>query len=492
MASAAARSPILAVPAVLDAPAPLAPRERIEALCDPGSLQPIRSRVRSPLRDAKQADGDGVLGAHVTIGGRPAVCFAQDARFAGGSLGEAHADTIVRALELALDAGVPAIGFIESAGARMHEGALALGGYGRVFRANVRLSGRVPQISVITGAAAGGGSYSPALTDFVVMSDEASMFLTGPEVVRAVAGEDVTFAELGGPRVHQRNGVCHLAAPTQHEAVALARRLLSYLPQNGRERPPLAEEAPASGADPGAVLPEQPSQVYDVRDVIRALVDGAELFEIAPRWARNVVTGFARLGGIAVGVVANQARHRGGVLDVASSQKAARFVRTCNSFRLPLIVLVDTPGFMPGTMQEGQGAIRHGAKLLHAFAEATVPKLTVVLRQGFGGGFITMNSKDLGADLALAWPGARIGVMGAEQAVAIIHRRRIAAAADPEQERTLLTQQYLEGQSAQCAAWTGVIDDVVEPRDTRARLQTALELLAAKPGERAPVPNIPL
>jgi acetyl-CoA carboxylase carboxyltransferase component len=488
--AAAIDAPVLAPPEPLDAP--LGPLERIEALCDPGSLHLIRSRVRSPYREAKQGDGDGVVGAHVTIAGRPAMCFAQDSRFAGGSLGEAHAGTIVRVLELAADAAVPVIGFIESAGARMHEGATSLGAYGRVFRANVRLSGRVPQISVVTGAAAGGASYSPALTDFVVMTDAASMFLTGPEVVRAVTGEDVTASELGGPRVHQRNGVCHLVAPSQRDAVRLTRRLLSYLPQNTWEGPAVVPPALAPGDDPGAVLPSQTSRVYDVRDVIRALVDGGELLELAPRWARNVVTAFARIGGAAVGVVANQPRHRGGVLDVASSQKAARFVRTCNAFRVPLVVLVDTPGFMPGTLQENGGAIRHGAKLLHAFAEATVPKLTVVLRQAYGGGFITMNSKDLGADLALAWPGARIGVMGAEQAVAIIHRRRIAAAADPAAERALLVEHCLASQSADAAAWSGVIDEVVEPSATRARLQGALQVLAAKPREREPIRNIPL
>lgn len=466
--------------------------ERMEALCDPGSVQPIRSRVRAVHPDAKRQDGDGVLGAHATIGGRPAFCFAQDARFAGGSLGEAHAGTIVRVLELAADARVPVIGFVESAGARMHEGAPALGAYGRVFRANVRLSGRVPQISIITGAAAGGGCYSPALTDFVLMTTDAAMFLTGPDVVRAVTGETVTATELGGARVHQRNGVCHLVAASHLEVATLTRRLLSFLPQNAWESPPTTEPRPAPGGDPAAPLPAQTFQVYDVREVIRAIADGGDLLEIQPRWARNVVTGFARLDGRPVAFVANQPRHRGGVLDVASSQKAARFVRTCNSFRVPIVVLVDTPGFMPGTTQEGQGAIRHGAKLLHAFAEATVPKVTVVLRQAFGGGFITMNSKDLGADLALAWPDARIGVMGPAQAVDIIHRRRIADAADPTAARALLTAEYAEGQSAGAAAWSGLIDEVVAPCDTRDHLSATLRMLSAKIGTREPVPNIPL
>jgi acetyl-CoA carboxylase carboxyltransferase component len=472
--------------------APLSPRERIEALCDPGSLHLLRSGARSPCHDATRIDSGGVLGAHVAIGGRPAFCFAQDARVAGGSLGDADAGTILRVLERAAHARVPVIGFVESAGARMHEGASALGAYGRVFRANVRLSGRVPQVSVITGTAAGGACYSPALTDFVVMTDTARMFLTGPGVVHATTGEDVTAIELGGPRVHQRNGVCQLAASSEREAVRLTRRLLSYLPQHAWQQPPVAESVPAPGGDPSAVLPARPARVYDVRDVIRALVDAGELLELAPRWARNVVTGFVRLGGRAAGVVANQPRYRGGVLDVASSQKAARFVRTCNAFRLPLVVLVDTPGFMPGTEQEQQGAIRHGAELLHAFAEATVPKLTVVLRQAFGGGFIAMNSKGLGADLALAWPAARIGVMGADQAVAIMHRRRIASAADPDAERARLVAEQLDGQSAHAAARTGVIDDVVEPSRTRTRLHAALELLAAKPGARSAVPGMRL
>jgi acetyl-CoA carboxylase carboxyltransferase component len=400
-------------PAVRDPDAKLSPLERLEVLCDPDSLHLLRTDVRSRRMGDKARPGDGVLGATGRVDGRPVACFAQDASFAGGSLGEAHADTVVSVLALAERTLVPVIGFVESAGARMQEGLAALSGYGRIFNHHVALSGRVPQISVICGASAGGGSYAPALTDFVIMTENSSMFLTGPGVVAAVTGEQVTALELGGPRVHERNGVCHLVAATDVDAALLARDLLDFLPQNSEAPPTLWPVVDPPGAMPDQFVPVEERKVYDVRDVARALLDGGRLLEISPRYARNIVCAFGRLEGRSVGIVANQPRYLGGVLDSDASQKAARFVRTCNLFRIPLLVLVDTPGFLPGTKQEKLGVIRHGAKLVHAFAECTVPRVTVLLRKAFGGAFIAMNCKELGADFVYAWPSAQLGVMGA-------------------------------------------------------------------------------
>jgi acetyl-CoA carboxylase carboxyltransferase component len=458
----------------------LSPLERLEVLCDPGSLQLLRTAVRSRRMAGTAPAGDGVLAASGRVDGRPIFCFAQDRAFAGGSLGEAHADTVVRVLELAGRARVPIVGFVESAGARMQEGLAGLGGYGRIFRQHVRLSGQVPQVSVVCGPSAGGGSYAPALTDFVVMAGaRASMFLTGPAVVREVTGEQVDAAGLGGPRVQERNGVCHLVAPTEVDGALLARDLLDYLPQNAGEtaaRWP-AIEPPSGGLADGA-LPREERSVYDMRDVVRAIVDGGRTLEISPRYARNVVCSLARLGGHAIGVVANQPRHLGGVLDADASQKAARFVRTCDRFGLPLVVLVDTPGFLPGTRQERAGVIRHGATLVQAFAGASVPRLTVVVRKAFGGAFIAMNSKDLGADLVLAWPRAQLGVMGASQAVGIINRREIEAAEDPEQARRALAGAYAETHlGADAAGAEGFVDEVIPAAHTRVRLVAAIESL---------------
>ena len=456
------------------APERLAPRERLELLCDPGSLQPFRTRVMAAA-GRRRAPGDGVLAAGGTVGGRPVLCYAQDASFAGGSLGAAHAESIVRLLRLAGRAETPVIAFVESGGARMDEGTAALGGYGRIFREHVALSGRVPQISVVCGSAAGGASYSPALTDFVVMTEAASMFLTGPGVVREVMGEEVGREELGGPRVHARNGVCDLVARDDVEAVELARDLLSYLPQCST-RPAAREPAePPLARDPAGVVPPGPRKVYDVRGVVRCLTDGSRMLELSPRWARNMVTALARVEGRSVGVVANQPRHLGGAIDAAAAEKAARFVTACDAFGLPLVVLVDTPGFLPGTRQEAAGVIRHGAGLLRSFASAGVPKLTVVLRKAFGGGYITMNSKDLGADLSLAWPQAEIGVVGPRQAVTFVERERIAAAADPEAERDRLAEAYAEEHvAADVAAGGGHVDELIQPAETRARVAWAL------------------
>jgi acetyl-CoA carboxylase carboxyltransferase component len=483
-----ATSPATVAPERLSAP------ERLELLCDAGSLELIRSSVASRRLGAKAQAGDGVVAGAGLVEGRPVFCFAQDARFMGGSLGEAHADTIVRVMRLAGDAGAPVIGFVESGGARMQEGTAALGGYGRIFRENVALSGRVPQISVISGTSAGGGSYSPALTDFVVMAPDASMFLTGPGVVREAIGEEVGAEELGGPRVHERNGVSHFTAESDVDSIFLARELLSYLPQNAGELPPAASPADPPQRDPGSFVPADPRSVYDVREVIRALVDGGRLLEVSERFGRNIVTCLARLDGRSVGVIANQPRRLGGTIDCEAAQKAARFVRTCDAYGLPLVVLVDAPGFMPGTKQERAGVIRHGAKLLHAFAGSSVPRVTVVLRKAFGGAYITMNSKDLGADLAFAWPGAEIGVMGAKQAVGVIRRRDIAAADDPEDERERLADEYAEEHlGAERAAAEGFVDEVIEPADTRARLAWSLRVLdRPRDGRRSRDGNIPL
>ncbi len=478
---------------VVEEPRTLTAYERLEALCDPGSLHVIRSTVL-PRRESKRMQaGDGVVGASGMVAGRPVYCYAQDQTFAGGSLGEAHADTIVRVMQLAGRAGAPVIGFVASGGARMDDGIAALGGYGRIFRESVKLSGRVPQISIITGVSAGGGAYSPALTDFVVMTEGSAMFLTGPGIVREVMGEDVDAQELGGPRVHSKNGVCQFVAADDLEAAALARRLLGFLPSHAGEEPPHGGPAAVPAVDPSTFVPEQQRSVYDVREVIGALVDDGMLLEMSERWARNMVTGFCRIDGRAVGVIANQPWYLGGVIDAAASQKAAKFVRICNSYGLPLVVLVDTPGFLPGTKQEGLGVIRQGAKLLHAFAEAVVPKVTVILRKAYGGAYITMNSKDLGADLALAWPHAEIGIMGPKQAVGIVNKREIAAADDPEAERDRLADEYADGNvSAIVAAREGHIDELVEPADTRRRLAGALASLSLSGDYGNAGGNIPL
>jgi acetyl-CoA carboxylase carboxyltransferase component len=456
----------------------VSPLDRLELLCDPGSLALIRSEVTSTTMGAKARAGDGVIGGSGAIDGRPVFCYAQDASYAGGSLGEAHADTIARVLELAGRGRAPVIGFVSSGGARMQEGVAALGGYARIFRRTVGLSGKVPQISIVTGLSAGGGAYSPALTDWVMMTEESSMFLTGPAVVREALGEDVDAGELGGPRVHQKNGVCHFVAEDDFEATRLARDLLGYLPSHRGAAAPRADSRPAGGGDLARLVPTEARRVYDVRDVIRGLVDGGEFLEISAGWARNLVCAMARIDGRPVGVIANQPRYLGGTLDVASSEKGARFVNKCNAFGIPLLVLVDTPGFMPGTRQESAGVIRHGATLVHAFAQATVPRVTVILRKAFGGAFITMNSKDLGADYVFAWPNAEIGVMGAKPAVGVIHRRALADADDPEAERERLAHGYAEDQlRPQVAASTGYVDELITPGDTRARLSWAFTSL---------------
>jgi acetyl-CoA carboxylase carboxyltransferase component len=410
-------------------------------------------------------------------------CYAQDGAYLGGSLGERHADTIVRVLQLAGRARMPVVAFVESGGARMQEGTAALAGYGRIFRHTVALTGVVPQISVVSGFSAGGGAYSPALTDLILMTEDAAMFLTGPGVVREALGEETDAPALGGPRVHDRNGVCHLVEPDEISAAQRVRELLSYLPSAADVSPPRTDSLGPAEPDPGAFVPAEPRRAYDVRNALRGIVDRDSVLELFPRWARNVVTALARLDGQPVGIVANQPRHLGGVLDAAGSEKAARFVGFCDSFRLPLIAVVDTPGFMPGSRQERAGVIRHGASLVRAFAAARVPKLTVVLRKSYGGAYITMNSRDLGADLVLAWPDAELGIMSARAAVAITARRELSAADDPERELARLATEYAdEHLAADAAAASGFVDEIIDPADTRARLCWALGALASPEG----------
>jgi acetyl-CoA carboxylase carboxyltransferase component len=457
------------------------PLERLELLCDPGSFAPLRSGVVSASLGERAGLGDGVAAGAGSVGGRPVFCYAQDPAVLGGSLGAAHADSIVRVMRLAGASGAPVVGFVESGGARLQEGHDALAGYGRIFRASVELSRKVPQISVVTGVSAGGGAYSPALTDFVVMTESARMFLTGPRVVEAALGERVSMEDLGGPQVHSRNGVCQLVAGSEAEAAALARELLGLLPHRLGEAPPRAPigDGPAGPTpDPAVTVPDDPRRVYDVREPVRAIVDGGELLELSAEWARNMVTGLARIDGRTVGVVANQPRHLGGVIDAPAAEKAALFVGACDRFGIPLAVFVDTPGFMPGERQEGNGVIRHGASLLRAFAGASVPKLTIVLRKAYGGAVITMNSRDLGADLVFAWPGAEIGIMAASQAVGIANRRQLEAAGDPDATRAELAGEYAsEHLGAARAAASGFVDEVIDPATTRERLAWALAAL---------------
>jgi acetyl-CoA carboxylase carboxyltransferase component len=449
------------------------PRDRLEFLCDPGTFHAIRSGVVS--RSIEGQPGDGVMVGAGQVNSRPIVCFAEDPSFMGGSLGEVHAESIVRSLELAASAGTPIVGFVESGGARLQEGHAALAGYGRIFRTSVKLSRRAPQISIVSGVSAGGGSYAPALTDFVVMTEEARMFLTGPRVVRAALGEEVSMEELGGPRVHERNGVCQLVSADEVEAVARVRELLGFLPLAIGDRPPFARPVAAPLRDPAPLVPAEARRVYDVRDVVRGITDRDSLLELGDHWARNMVTALARIEGHPVGIVANQPRHLAGVIDAAASEKAALFVNSCNRFGLPLVVLVDTPGFMPGKRQEAAGVIRHGASLLRAFASASVLRLTVVLRKAYGGAVITMNSKDLGADVVFAWPGAEIGIMAASEAVRIVERRRLQATEQHEALHGALAAAYAqEHLVADVAAASGFVDEVIEPAETRERLAWAL------------------
>lgn len=469
------------VAAIKERPSGNAALERLEALCDPGSLRLLRTGVTSLRLGEKAASGDGVLAGNGLVGGRPVFCYSQDSSYLGGSLGAAHADSICRVMELAERGGAPVVGFVESGGARLQEGHAALDGYGQIFRRSVRLAKQVPQISVVNGISAGGGAYSPALTDFIVMSDAGRMFLTGPRVVKAALGEEVTMEELGGARLHGKNGVVQFTVKTELDASELTRKLLGYLPQQIGGKAPLVAPVPALGEDPGSFVPTEGRRVYDVRDVARAIVDGGEFLEMSPRWASNMVTGLARIEGRAVAIVANQPKSLGGVIDAEGAEKAAQFIERADRFGLPLVVLVDTPGFMPGLKQERAGVIRHGASLLKAFGMATVPKLTVALRKAYGGAVITMNSRGLGADVVFAWPSAEIGIMAALPAVEIVHRRHLMSVDEAESEMTRqsLANAYAEEHlGAEIAASAGFVDEVIEPVQTRERIADTLTALS--------------
>jgi acetyl-CoA carboxylase carboxyltransferase component len=455
------------------------PLEQLEQLCDPGSFRPLRSGVSSLRLGERARPGDGVVAGAGEVEGRPVFCYAQDPKFLGGSLGEVHADTIVRTMKMAGDAGAPVVGFVRSGGARLQEGHAALAGYGRIFRASVELSRKVPQISILSGISAGGGAYSPALTDFVAMTQDSRMFLTGPKVVAEAMGEEISMEDLGGPRVHGKNGVAHLVAPDAATAIAQTRHLLALLPQRIGGGPNLHEPVGPDGTDPGLIVPDEQRKVYDVRDVAAGILDQGSFLEISPRWAPNMVTAFARLEGRPVGLVANQPRALGGVIDAAASEKAALFVNHCDRFGIPLLVFVDTPGFLPGKRQEEAGVIRHGASLLRAFAGASVPKVTLVLRKAFGGAAITMNSKDLGADVVFSWPRAQIGIMAAAQAVGIVHGRALAAGDGPSRDE-LADLYAAEHLTAPAAAASGWVDEVIDPTWSRDRLSWALRSLGGR------------
>lgn len=461
-------------------------RHRLERLLDQGSFLEIGSRRRHRASafglEKRRPDTDGVVAGTGRLGGRPVNVYAQDRRVLGGSLGEAHADKIARSIDKAIKGGVPVVGINDSGGARIQEGVAALDGYGQVFSANVAASGRVPQVALILGPCAGGAVYSPALMDFVVMSDEAYMFLTGPRVVKAVTGEEVDSRGLGGPEVHgSRSGVCHFVVKDDQEAFELTRRLLDFLPSSAASPPPSVDPRPAPDVDLADVVPTEGRQPYDVRDVITGLVDAGDFLEVQPDWAANLVIGFARVDGETVGIVANQAKWLAGVLDLTASEKGARFVRFCDAFGIPLVVLVDVPGFLPGTAQEYNGVIRKGAKLLHAFASATVPRVTVVLRKAFGGSYIVMNSRSLGADAVLAWPNAELAVMGAEGAADVIFRRQIED--DPSRRDDLIDSYRSEAMQVDLAARRGSVDEIIDPADTRRALVT---LLGSLRGGREP------
>jgi acetyl-CoA carboxylase carboxyltransferase component len=479
-------------------------RERVLALLDEGSFQEldpfVQHRAAQFGMERSRPYGDGVVTGFGTIDGRRVAIFSQDFTVYGGSLGEAYAEKLVKLMDLAARYGVPVIGINDSAGARIQEGVEGLAGYGEVFYRNVRLSGVVPQISAIAGPCAGGAVYSPAMTDFVAMVDGVGqMFITGPDVIRTVTGEEVTHEELGGASAHMsRSGVAHLVAADEDDLNAQIRYLLSFLPGNNQEDPPWfapdddpAREAPALDE----LVPEESEKPYDMHDVLRAVLDSAEFLEIQAGYAPNIICGFGRLDGHAIGVVANQPRHLAGTIDIAASEKAARFVRTCDAFNVPLIVFEDVPGFLPGIAQEHEGIIRRGSKLLYAFAEATVPRITVITRKAYGGAYVVMNSRHIGADFAIAWPTAEIAVMGPEAAVGLVFRKELTATADPAARRAELVAEYEDlFASPWQAAGRGYIDDVIAPRQTRPWLIRALALARAK---RVALPprkhgNIPL
>ena len=482
----------------------LTARERIDLLVDEGSFVEIDRFVTHRCTDfgmeRQKVLGDGVVTGHGLIDGRPIYLFSQDFTVFGGSLSEAHAEKICKVMDMALKVGVPVVGLNDSGGARIQEGVKSLGGYAEIFWRNVQASGVVPQVSVIMGPCAGGAVYSPALTDFVCMVEDTSyMHITGPDVVRTVTHEDVTSEQLGGAEVHAtRSGVAHFTSPDDRTALALVRRLLSYLPLNNAEGAPYVppQDPPdRMEAELDTIVPADPGKPYDMRHLMRLVVDEGSALEVHGDYARNIMVGFARLGGHVVGVVGNNPAVLAGCIDIEASIKGARFIRFCDAFNIPLVTFEDVPGFLPGTEQEWAGIIRHGAKLLYAYCEATVPKLTVITRKAYGGAYDVMASKHIRADLNLAWPAAQIAVMGASGAARIIHRREIEAADDPAAEEQRRTKEYERTFSnPYMAAERGYVDDVIEPRATRPTLIRALDLLRTKVEARPPRKhgNIPL
>ena len=480
--------------------------ERIEALLDEGSFQQLdalaRHRSHNFGLDAERPYGDGVVTGYGTIDGRPVCVFAQDFTVFGGSLGEVFGEKIVKVMDLALKTGCPVIGINDSGGARIQEGVVSLGLYGEIFNRNVQASGVIPQISLIMGPCAGGAVYSPAITDFIVMVDKTShMFITGPDVIKTVTGEDVPFEELGGALAHStKSGVAHYMAADESDAFDYVRALLSYLPSNNLDEPPVYDadaELVITDHDRelDTLIPDSPNQPYDMHRVVEHVLDDDEFLEVQPLFAPNIICGFGRVEGHPVGVVANQPMQFAGTLDIDASEKAARFVRTCDAFNIPVLTFVDVPGFLPGTGQEWEGIIRRGAKLIYAYAEATVPLVTVITRKAYGGAYVVMGSKHLGSDINLAWPTAQIAVMGAQGAVNILYRKELGEAADPEAQRAELIEDY-ESTLANpyMAAERGYVDRVILPHETRHMIVRALRALRTKRESRPPKKhgNIPL
>ena len=484
----------------------LTARERIDLLVDAGSFVELDRFVVHRCRDfgmdgeKNQILGDGVVTGSAKVDGRPVYLYSQDFTVFGGSLSETHAAKICKVMDLAVKMGVPVIGMNDSGGARIQEGVVSLGGYADIFLRNTLASGVVPQISAIMGPCAGGAVYSPSINDFILMVEGTSfLHITGPDVVKTVTHEDTTSEDLGGARVHaEQSGVAHFTAPDDSTCLLQVRELLSYVPLNNGEDPPFrATEDDPNRMDESldSLVPPSSDQPYDMKQVVKKVVDDGKFFEVQARYAKNIVIGFARLGGRSVGIVGNQPNHLAGVLDIKASIKAARFIRFCDAFNIPLVTFEDVPGFMPGKDQEWGGIITHGAKLLYAYCEATVPKITVITRKAYGGAYDVMNSKHIRADLNLAWPSAEIAVMGAEGAAKIVFRREIAAAKDPKAEEKRLVADYkAKFNNPYMAAARGYVDDVIEPRRTRPMLIQALELLASKRDRNPPKKhgNIPL
>src|ERR1700716_902175 len=482
----------------------MTPRERIEKLLDPGSFQELDTFVRHRTTDFDMQKsrpwGDAVVTGHGTIDGRRVCVFSQDFTVFGGSLGEVMGEKMCKLMDLAARIGCPVIGINDSGGARIQEGVVSLGAYGDVFLRNVRSSGVIPQISLVMGPCAGGAVYSPAITDFIFMVKETShMFITGPEVIKTVTGEEVGFEELGGAMSHNsKSGVAHFASEDEESCLEDCRDLVGFLPQNNLQTAPRVQptdDPQRMSPELDHVVPDNPNKPYDMRDVIRYVVDDGEFFEVHEHYAKNIICGFARLDGYSIGVVGNQPAQLAGVLDIDASAKAARFVRTCDAFNVPLLTFVDIPGFLPGTSQEWGGIIRHGAKLLYAFTEATVPKLTVITRKAYGGAYDVTASKHMLADFNFAWPQAEVAVMGPEGAVNIIYRRDLARSPTPDERRSKLIDDYkARFANPYPAAERGYVDDVIVPHETRPKLITALHTLQTKrePGPQRKHGNIPL